>query len=275
VKIAKAQIRAVSALIPIALIALLASCTSSSIGSASGAAAAVTNGGATSSADGKGTEFDLAVRNNADSIPLIDQNGAQTSLGALKGKYLVIAPFLTTCQEICPMVSANFGRLSRAVSKAGLNDKIALVELSVDPATDTPARLLAYQKIFGAEPNWSFYTGRPADVSKVLAALGIAFETRMLTKSEIKSGTPDWQTGKVVNHDVSHQDVVIIIGPDGHEKWLEEGIANTEGRSIPKRLNKYLSSQGQHNLASPDPMGSWAVGDVLQKLSKFGGFKFA
>jgi hypothetical protein len=109
----------------------------------------------------------------------------------------------------------------------------------------------------------------------VFGALGVAFEKRMLTAAEIKAGAEDWLTGKVVDHDVTHQDLVIIIGPDGHEKWLEQGIANTEGTAIPEPLNKYLSSDGRKNLYSPDPMDSWTNNDVLHELSKLGSFKFS
>lgn len=248
----------------------LAACSSTS----NSPSVSLNSGIATQAPDGRGTEFDLPVRNHADRVRLVDQSGMETSLGALKGKYVVLAPFLTSCQEVCPMVSANFGRLSVAITKAGLDSKVALVELTVDPQTDTPARLLAYQNIFGAKPNWSFYTGRTANVSLVLGALGIAFEKIMLTSAEIKKGTPDWSTGKVLDHDISHQDVVIIVGPDGNEKWLEEGLANTEGNSIPKSLKKYLSAEGQKNLKSVDPLGSWTVSDVLAELSRLGGFKF-
>lgn len=229
---------------------------------------------ATQALGGKGTEFDLPLRNKADGVGLIDQDGKRTSLSALKGKYVVIAPFLTICQDVCPMVSANFGRLSAAVTKAGLDDKVSLVELTVDPETDTPKRLLAYQALFSAKPNWHFLTGTPGAVSQVLSALGIAFEKTRLTKAEIDAGNPDWLTGQKPDHDVSHQDVVIIIGPDGHEKWLEEGIANTEGRSIPNSLQNYLSQDGRTNLASPDPTGSWTVTDVLSELTRLGGYQF-
>jgi cytochrome oxidase Cu insertion factor (SCO1/SenC/PrrC family) len=229
---------------------------------------------ATQASNGRGTEFDLVLPNNAVAVRLVDQRGVETSLAALRGKYLVIAPFLTICQEVCPMVSANFRRLSAEISKAGLDQQIALIELTVDPETDTPARLRAYQKIFAVRANWSFYTGRTADMSKVLGAFGIAFEKRMLTAAEMKSGSPDWLTGRSVDHDVSHQDVVIIVGPDGHERWIELGTANTDGASIPDSINKYLSSEGKQNLRSPDPMGSWTIRDVLNELSKLGGFKF-
>lgn len=230
---------------------------------------------ATPAPNGKGTEFDLPLRNNAADVRLVDQLGVATSLGALKGKYVVITPFLTICQDVCPMISANFGRLAQTISKAGLDSKIALVELTVDPETDTPSRLTAYQKVYGAKPNWSFYTGRLADVSQVLGALGIAFEKTMLTPAEMKTGNPDWLTGKVWNYDVSHQDAVIIIGPDGHEKWLEEGIANTQGNPIPDSLKTYLSEDGRTNLQTPDPNGSWTNIDVLAELGKLGGFKFS
>jgi cytochrome oxidase Cu insertion factor (SCO1/SenC/PrrC family) len=263
--------RMVRFVMAVSLTFTLAACS----GVSSGSIANMNVSAAKQAPNGRGTEFDMPLRNSAGVVPLVNQLGVQTSLGALNGKYVVIAPFLTICQEVCPMVSANFGRISLAVLKAGLDKKIALIGLTVDPQTDTPTRLRAYQNIFGARSNWSFYTGKATDVSKVFGALGVAFEKRMLTAAEIKAGAEDWLTGKVVDHDVTHQDLVVIIGPDGHEKWLEQGIANTEGTAIPEPLNKYLSSDGRKNLYSPDPMDSWTNNDVLHELSKLGGFKFS
>ena len=44
-------------------------------------------------------------------------------------------------------------------------DKVRIVSLSVDPKTDTPARLLAYAKKHGADPaRWTFLTGPLPDI---------------------------------------------------------------------------------------------------------------
>jgi protein SCO1/2 len=52
-------------------------------------------------------------------------------------------------------------------------DKVRIVSISIDPEYDTPARLLAYSKQFGAKPQWQHYTGTLANsiaVQKVFAA---------------------------------------------------------------------------------------------------------
>ena len=41
-------------------------------------------------------------------IPLISSAGAATSLAAYRGKYIVMAPFLTLCQDECPLVTGAF-----------------------------------------------------------------------------------------------------------------------------------------------------------------------
>jgi protein SCO1/2 len=41
-------------------------------------------------------------------------------------------------------------------------DRVHLVSISIDPEEDTPARLRAYAKKFGAGPEWQHYTGTMA-----------------------------------------------------------------------------------------------------------------
>ena len=83
-------------------------------------------------ASGGGTYIDQAIGNLALSADLFDSEGKKFSLGSLNGKYLVIANFLTSCQEICPMTSANMRDIGDALFKAGLSNKIESIALSVD-----------------------------------------------------------------------------------------------------------------------------------------------
>ena len=77
-------------------------------------------------------------------VALINQEGQPVTLGGLKGKVVVLAPFLSLCQDECPLITAAFIGLQRDLRAAGLGDKVVFVEASVDPGRDTarpPGRL--------------------------------------------------------------------------------------------------------------------------------------
>ena len=84
-------------------------------------------------------------------IPLISSAGTPTSLAAYRGKYIVMAPFLSLCQDECPLITGAFIALQHDVKAAGLGEKVVFMEITVDPGRDTPARLAAYSRAFGAD----------------------------------------------------------------------------------------------------------------------------
>ena len=97
-------------------------------------------------------------------IPLISSAGTATSLAAYRGKYIVMAPFLSLCQDECPLITGAFIALQRDVDAAGLGKKVIFMEITIDPGRDTPARLAAYSKEFGAD--WPLLTGTPANLDR-------------------------------------------------------------------------------------------------------------
>lgn len=205
-----------------------------------------------------GTVLDRALPAAVLSLPLVDQQGKVTTLASLHGKTIVLTDSLTLCQEVCPLTSTNFRVIDEAVAKAGLADQVELLEVTVDPERDTPQRLAAYQKLFGAQPNWSFLTGTPAQIATLWQVLGVAYD-----KVPEGAGPPptDWLTGKPLTYDVSHQDVVFVIDGQGHERWLITGTAFTNGVHPPSTLDQFLSDTGKANLATPADF-SWRPQDV-------------
>ena len=71
-------------------------------------------------------------------IPLVSSSGAPTSLRQYRGKDIVMAPFLSLCQDECPLVTGAFSALERNVRAAGLGSKVVFMEITVDPGRDTP-----------------------------------------------------------------------------------------------------------------------------------------
>lgn len=202
-------------------------------------------------------------------LELVDAAGKKFSLGQLKGSYIVLANFLTSCQEVCPMTTANMRVIASKVEAAGLADRIKVVEISVDPARDTPQRLAAYQSLFGAS-NWTMASGSEANLAQLWDFFGVPPERMDYTEEQKATFPKDWQTGEVSTYDVMHADIVMIIDPESNWRWLDLGHPTTVDGEVPPKLRAYLNAEGIEHLEQPDPDG-WSVSGVLAALSSLTG----
>ena len=107
-------------------------------------------------------------------VTLIDQDGQPVNLARdlAPGELVVINFIFTTCRGVCPPMGVNFGQLLRRL-EGRPGREVHLVSISVDPVTDTPARLKAWGQQFGASRGWTLLTGPKQDVDRVLKALGV------------------------------------------------------------------------------------------------------
>jgi protein SCO1/2 len=81
----------------------------------------------------------------------------------------VVLQFMhTACTTGCKAISEAFSTLPGKLGKDGA--RLRMVSISVDPVNDTPARLKAYAKRYGAGPNWQFFTGAAQDLDAVRRA---------------------------------------------------------------------------------------------------------
>lgn len=105
--------------------------------------------------------------------PLVDQDGRPVHLYAdlMKGKVVVIDAMFTSCQGACPVMSRNLEKIQDWLGER-LGKEVNLISISVDPETDTPAKLKAYGERFHARAGWTFLTGPKGDVAQVLQKLG-------------------------------------------------------------------------------------------------------
>src|SRR6202012_4417161 len=77
-----------------------------------------------------------------------NQEGKKITEKDLAGKVYVAEYFFTTCRGICPKLNTNMKKI--AVDYAGEPD-FRLVSYTVDPGTDTVARMKVYADSLGAE----------------------------------------------------------------------------------------------------------------------------
>jgi protein SCO1/2 len=94
---------------------------------------------------------------------LIDQDGAPFSSQSMKGKPYLACFMFTSCNSICPRMNAEMVKLQKELPR-----DIEMVSFTVDPETDTPAKLKTYSQAMGADnARWHFITG---DKDKLLDA---------------------------------------------------------------------------------------------------------
>jgi protein SCO1/2 len=100
-----------------------------------------------------------SVTYSAPAVTMLDQFGRKVSFKAAldDGRPVILNFVFTSCATVCPVMSQIFAQVqSRLGSEL---DKVHMVSVSIDPEYDTPARLLAYGRQYGAGPQWDFYTG--------------------------------------------------------------------------------------------------------------------
>lgn len=95
---------------------------------------------------------------------LTERSGQTTTQAQLAGKVWIADFIFTSCHMECPLMSAEMQKLQDQLRHRDLR----LVSFSVDPATDTPARLREYAAKYRADAErWLFLTGAQAELYKL------------------------------------------------------------------------------------------------------------
>jgi protein SCO1/2 len=187
------------------------------------------------------------------------QRGHALDLASLRGKTVLVVPFLTLCTDICPLDTGNLLQVEHSLVSDGVSSQVQLVELSVDPVRDTPARLAAYAHLTGA--SWELLTESPAEAVAVEHFFGWEVQ-------RVPEGTPaslDWWTGKPLTYDINHSDGFVVIDSHGTERFSTGAAPDFHGTLNPA-LHRFLTAEGRDHLARPLTPG-WNPDAALQTLS--------
>lgn len=104
---------------------------------------------------------------------LIDQHGKPFELASARGKVVLVTFIFTTCPDVCPLLTAHFASVQRALAD---NDaaEYRLLSITTDPERDTPVVLRDYGARFKADfTNWSFLTGTRSELARVWRLFGV------------------------------------------------------------------------------------------------------
>lgn len=163
-------------------------------------------------------------------VPLFDDNGKSVKLSDLTdGKIVALSFIFTTCKTICLPIGANFSQLEKFVAEDSLQDKVALISISIDPLTDTPARLKDWKTRLGGGEGWTLLTGRKPDVDKLLKQLEVFTANK-----------------------IDHSPWVLIGDPATGQWRRENGLASAD--ALRKSLNAAVAkaaSVDANNTAAP------------------------
>lgn len=108
-------------------------------------------------------------------VPVVDQDGQAMRFRSelLKDRTVAINFVFTTCTTVCPALTTSMRAIQRELGDRVGRD-VWLISVSVDPTVDRPERLRVFANGFGAGPGWTFLTGEPSDIDRLLKAFGSA-----------------------------------------------------------------------------------------------------
>jgi cytochrome oxidase Cu insertion factor (SCO1/SenC/PrrC family)/thiol-disulfide isomerase/thioredoxin len=191
-------------------------------------------------------------------LRLVDQRGRPISLRtAWRGRWVILAPSMTLCHEVCPMTTAVMMQLQSELRRAGLARQVVVATATVDPWRDSPARLGAYARLTGAD--FEMLTGSQAEIRKLWAFFGVSYY-------RVPQGKPadiDWLTHRPETFDVDHTDALFLLDPAGQERIADDGMPQVSGR-LPVALARLLDAEGRQNLAHPQ--FAWSAPEVMDDL---------
>src|SRR5918998_2234223 len=173
-------------------------------------------------------------------VPVVDQDGRRLKFYSdlAKGKTVAVNFIFPTCTTISPPLAATFRRVQQTLG-ARASD-VQLISISVDPVTDTPARMKAFLGKFKAAPGWSFVSGEKHDIDALLKALG-GFT------ADKNDHTP-----------------VLLVGNDAANHWTR-----TYGLVKPSEIIKVLDEAAAHTPAAPRQQQALPAQPETQRPASF------
>jgi protein SCO1/2 len=168
---------------------------------------------------------DKPVRNFA----LIDQTGKKFQLADARGKVVAITFVYTKCPDVCPLFTAKFASIQRALERQKKPAEYLLLTITTDPEYDTPQQLKSYADLFKPDySNWFFLTETKDTLAKVWKDFGVNVR---------RSG--DGQTQHIQHTaltsilDRSGKRRVDYYGDKWHEKELLQDLVSLAERNQP------------------------------------------
>ena len=136
---------------------------------------------------------------------LTNQNGLKVTEQDYRNKIYVADFFFTTCQGICPKMTANMGLIQEAIKE---DSQVKLVSFSVTPEIDSVAQLKKYALEKGViDTKWNLLTGEKKHIYE-------------LARKSFFAAKNDGDGGR---NDMIHTENFILIDPDKRIRGFYDG----------------------------------------------------
>jgi protein SCO1/2 len=112
----------------------------------------------------------------------INQDGKPTTLESFRGSAVIVTFIYTNCPmpTFCPLMDRHFFTIQDKLKAEHNELKVALLSVSFDPVTDTPAVLKKHAQKLGADPKiWTFLTGDRDDIDQWASRFGVSVSRAM------------------------------------------------------------------------------------------------
>ena len=171
------------------------------------------------------------IGNQVPDFTLTNQDGKRIAIKDFRGKATAITFTYSRCPlpNYCILMSKNFSDLANQLNdNADLKDKIRLLSISFDPATDTPAKLKEYGRGYLGKTSktdftvWQLATGTDKEVKSIADFFGLRYEVDQNDKTQF-------------NHSLR----TVVVAPDGKVRKVFAGNEWTIGELL-KELQSTL-----------------------------------
>lgn len=107
---------------------------------------------------GCGNKIDNPLNWDLEKFTYTNQDGKTFGTKDLKGKVWLTDFIFTSCETVCPPMTANMAKIQQKAAEKKLN--VDFISFSIDPEVDTPQLLTTFANKFNADfNNWNFLTG--------------------------------------------------------------------------------------------------------------------
>jgi cytochrome oxidase Cu insertion factor (SCO1/SenC/PrrC family) len=146
-----------------------------------------------------------AGRRPAPAFALRDQDGRPASIGAYRGRPVIVTFIDPLCRNLCPLEAQV---LNQAEQQMPASQRPVILAVSVDVYADARADLLQDVREWRLVPQWRWAVGRPAQLAAVWRGyeIGVSVITKHIAGTTI--------------HYITHTEGAYIIDASGHERAL-------------------------------------------------------
>jgi protein SCO1/2 len=162
----------------------------------------------TKTVDGK--QITDTIYHSVPSFKFVNQDGDTVTEKNYEGRIYIADFFFTTCQSICPKMSANLAVVQDKFIKS---DSVLILSHTVNPGHDSAQILKAYAELVHANTKkWNFVTGSKKDIYE------IAYKGYMLNAVEDTTQTD-------IQKQFLHDEHFILVDKEKHIRGIYDGTS--------------------------------------------------